>query len=149
MPERWLTVTSEQAQHLAHVCVRDAAKPDATLQPVLLHGAHEEAHVPHRHVRQRVGPVLEHGLVDALHLLQIEATILRDAGVEDVVMAALDHVDGVDLHVTELLDRGEGGSGPLAERRVAVEPLSAKPYGASTSLVERVDWSVTRHCTEF
>jgi len=44
-----------------------------------------------------VRPILENGLVDAVCLMQVLAPIRRDARVEDVVMAALDDIDGVDL----------------------------------------------------
>jgi hypothetical protein len=42
-----------------------------------------------------------------------------------MVMAPLDHVDGVDLDITELLDRGERGRGTAAKRRVCIQPLGA------------------------
>ena len=77
-----------------------------------------------------MGPVFEHALVDALGLAQIGAAIGGNAVPEDVVMAALDHVDGVDLHIAEMLDRGRGRLRPLAERRRRVEPLGAQPDAA-------------------
>ena len=64
-----------------------------------------------------MGPVFEHALVDALRLLQIGAAIGGDAAVEDVMVAALDHIDGVDLHIAEMLDRGRAS--PPAPRRTA------------------------------
>ena len=64
-----------------------------------------------------MGPVFEHALVDALGLAQIGAPVGGDAGPQDVVMGALDDVDGVDLHIAEMLDRGGGRLRPLAERR--------------------------------
>ena len=42
-------------------------------------------------------------------------------------MAALDYVDGVDLHVTQVLHRGAGRFWPVAEGRVFVELLGAQP----------------------
>ncbi len=50
-------------------------------------------------------PVFEHALVDGLRVVEVLAPVRRDAGVEDVMVGALDHVNRVDLHVTEVLDR--------------------------------------------
>ncbi len=72
-------------------------------------------------------PVFEHRLVDRLRLAQVVSLVSRDAGVQDLVMAALDYVDGVDLHVTQVLHRGSGRFGPVAERRVLVKLLGAQP----------------------
>jgi hypothetical protein len=72
-------------------------------------------------------PVLEHGLVHALRLAQVVAPVFRNARLQDVVMATLDHVDRVDLHVAEMLDRRARGRGTVAERRVLVEPLRPQP----------------------
>ena len=79
-------------------------------------------------------PVFEHALVDALGLPQVRAAIIGDAAEENVVMAALDHVDGVDLHIAEMLHRGGGGRRPLAERIRRVEPLGAQPDSAGLGL---------------
>jgi len=43
------------------------------------------------------------------------------------VVAALDHMDGVDLHVAEVLDGGASGLGSITEGRGLVEPLRAQP----------------------
>ncbi len=94
---------------------------------VLLHRRQEEAKIPRRHVGERMGPVFEHALVDALRLPQIGAAISGDAARENVVMAALDHVDGVDLHITEVRDRCRGGLRPLSERRRRIQPLRLQP----------------------
>ena len=72
-------------------------------------------------------PVFEHALVDALRLLEVGAAIGGDAAVEDVMVAALDHIDGVDLHIAEMLDRGRGRRRPLAERRRRIQPLRPQP----------------------
>jgi hypothetical protein len=72
-------------------------------------------------------PVLEHRLVDALSLAQMVALVPRNARVKNVVMTTFDHVDRVDLHVAEMLDRCARGRGSIAERRVFVEPLGAEP----------------------
>jgi hypothetical protein len=58
---------------------------------------------------------------------QIVAAVPRNARVQDLVVAALDHVDGVDLHVTEVLHRRARGLWPVAEGRLFVEPLRAQP----------------------
>ncbi|GEC49979.1 hypothetical protein BJA01nite_76210 [Bradyrhizobium japonicum] len=42
-------------------------------------------------------------------------------------MAALDDVDGVDLHITEMGDRIRHGGCPLPERRALVQPLGMQP----------------------
>jgi hypothetical protein len=47
-------------------------------------------------------PILENSLVDALCLMQMLAPIRRDARVGDVVMAALDDVDGLNLQVAQV-----------------------------------------------
>ncbi len=84
---------------------------------VQLHVRNEIAEVLGRHVGQRMGPVFEHALVDALGLAQIRAPIAGDPGPEDMVVRTLDHIDGVDLDVAELLHRGRRRLRPLAERR--------------------------------
>ena len=104
----------------------------------LLHGGEEEPDIPGRHIGQRVRPVFEHGLVDALGLMQVRALVAGDARVEDVVVAALDHVDGVDLHVAQVLHGGARRLGPVAERRWRIEPLGAQPDAPGAGLGERV-----------
>jgi len=74
-----------------------------------------------------MGPVFEHGFVDALGLPQIGALIFGDPGPENMVVAALDDVDGVDLHIAEMFNGGGGRLRALAERRRRVEPLGAEP----------------------
>ncbi len=53
-----------------------------------------------------------------------------------MMVAALDHVDGVDLHVAEMFDRGGHRLRPLAERRRGVEPLGAQPDPAGLGLAQ-------------
>ena len=79
-------------------------------------------------------PIFEHALVDALRLLEIGAAIGGDTAIEDVVVAALDHVDGVDLHIAEMRHRLGGGLRALAERRRRVQPLRAQPDAAGCRL---------------
>jgi hypothetical protein len=70
-------------------------------------------------------PVLEHRLVDALCPAQMLALIFRNARIENVMMAAFDHVDGVDLHIAEMLDGGARRLRPVTERRARIELLRA------------------------
>ena len=94
---------------------------------VQLHVGNEEAEVLRGDIGQRMRPVFEHASVGALGLPQIGAAIIGNAGIEDVVMAALDHVDGVDLHIAEMGDciRDRDRAGP--ERRRRIEPLGSNP----------------------
>jgi hypothetical protein len=46
---------------------------------------------------------------------------------KDVVVAAFDDVDGIDLHVAEMLDRGECGLWGIPKRGLGVELLGAQP----------------------
>ena len=51
-------------------------------------------------------------------------------------MAALDDIDRVDLHITQMRDRRERGGGPFTERGRAIEPLRRDPQMAGTILLE-------------
>ena len=42
------------------------------------------------------------------------------------MVAPLDDVNGVDLHIAEMFDRGPGGRGAIAERRRRGEPLGVQ-----------------------
>ena len=112
-------VAPQQPHHLARVLGLDGGEPSMAFALVQLHRRDEEAKILRRHVGQRVRPVFEHALVDALGLPQVGAPIGGDAAIENVVMAALDHVDGVDLHIAEMIDRRRDGLRPVAERRRA------------------------------
>ena len=79
-------------------------------------------------------PVFEHRLVDGLRLAQMLALVSGNARIEDVVVAALDHVDRVDLHVAQMLHRRPRRVGPVAERRVFIEPLGAQPDASGPRL---------------
>src|SRR5665213_3024078 len=120
-------VAPDQPHHLAQIGRRHRGEPPMALALMLLHRRDEEADIAGRHIGQRVGPVFEHALVGALGLAQIASPVVGDAGPQHVVMRALDDVDGVDLHIAEMLDRGGGGRGPGAERRRSVEPLGVQP----------------------
>ena len=95
--------------------------------PVLPHCRDEEAKIPRRHVGQRMGPVFENALVDALGLPQVRAPVGGDAAVENVMMAALDDMDGVDLDVAEVIHRCRYGLRPVAKRLSRIEPLGVQP----------------------
>ena len=43
------------------------------------------------------------------------------------MVAALDHVDGVDLHIAEMPDRCRDGLGAGAERLAFIQPLRPQP----------------------
>ena len=107
----------DQPQHLAQIRRLDRGEPFVALALVAPHRRKEEAQIVRRHIGQRVGPIFEHALVDALGLPQIGAAIFRNPVPQNMMVTALDHVDGVDLHIAEMLDRGGGGLRPLAEWR--------------------------------
>ena len=50
-------------------------------------------------------PIFENGFVDALCLMQMLTPICGDARVEDMVMAALNDIDGVNLQVAQMRHR--------------------------------------------
>lgn len=50
---------------------------------------------------------------------------------QDVVVAALDDVDRIDLDVTEVLDGGLHGGSAIPERSRLIEPLGGEPKAAS------------------
>ena len=130
--DRQRPVPADAREHLALVLLGDCREPRAPPRPVAPHGAEVEAQVADGEVGQRVRPVLEHRLVDGLGLVQVLAAILGNAREEDVMVAALDDVDGVDLHVAQVLDRGPRRLSPAAERRRLVEPLRVQPDASGT-----------------
>ena len=131
--DRERPVALDATKHFLEVAARHGREP-STEPRLALHRAREEADVGGRDVGERVGPVFEHGSVDRLRLTQMLAPVIRNAGVENLVMAALDHVDGVDLHVAEMRDRGRRRLRARAERRFLIEPLRAEPDAARLSL---------------
>lgn len=70
-----------------------------------------------------MGPIFEHRFVDRLRLLQIGADVVRNAAVEDVVMASLDDVDRIDLHIAKMFDRALGPPRAFSERSRRIELL--------------------------
>ena len=114
-------VAPQQPHHLAGVLRLDGSEPSVALAPVLPHRRDEEAKILRRHIGQRMRPVFEHAFVDALGLAQVGAGIGRDAAIENVVMAALDDVDGVDLHIAEMVHGGGNRLRPSAKRFAAYQ----------------------------
>src|SRR5512141_614275 len=81
-------------------------------------------------------PVLEDALVDALGLTQVAALVLGDAIPENMVVAALDDIDGVDLDIAEMGNHGGGGLRSRSERLGRVEPLRAQPDAPGLHLAQ-------------
>jgi len=52
-------------------------------------------------------------------------------------MAPLDHVDGVDLQIAQMLYGAKGRVSPVAKRRPLIEALGAKPDAPRLHFVER------------
>ena len=83
-----------------------------------------------------MGPIFEDRLVDALRLDEMPALIGGDAGEENVVVRALDDVDGVDLDIAEMFHGKARRLRPVTERRDAVEPLGAQPDASGFGIGE-------------
>ncbi len=83
-------------------------------------------------------PVFEDGLVDALSLEQMRPLIVRDARIEDLVVAAFDDVDRIDLHVAQVLDSEACRLRPIAERGRGIEPLGVQPDASGLGFADRV-----------
>src|ERR1700704_241546 len=84
-------------------------------------------------------PVFEDGLVDRLGLAEGGGVISGKARVEDLVMAAFNHMDGVDLHIAQVLHRRASRGRPVAKRRGFVEPLGAQPDASGVRFGERAN----------
>jgi hypothetical protein len=69
-------------------------------------------------------------------LVEVLAPISGDAAEQDVVMAALDDVDGVDLNVAEVSDRSRRSAGAVPKRSFHIEPLGVQPDTACLSFGE-------------
>ena len=98
--------------------------------------ADEEAEVLCRHIRESVRPILEYGFVDRLRLSEVSAPVARDARPQDVVVAAFDHIDRVNLHIAQMFHRCWYclRSGP--ERCEFIETLGAKPDASALRLCQ-------------
>ena len=111
------------------IAVVDPGKAGGGIGAEAVHRRHEEAVIGHADIGQGMRPVFEHGFVDRLRLGQVAAAVGRDAGIEDVMMAALDHVDRVNLDVAEMFDRTPRRLRPGAERVGDIQRLGAEPGG--------------------
>ena len=95
-----------------------------------LHFRKIERQVARWHIRQGMRPVFKDRFVDGLRLVQMVFAIPRNARPQDVMVAAFDHLDGVDLHVPKMLYRLPDGIGAVArrcERRGLVQTLRTQP----------------------
>ena len=54
------------------------------------------------------------------------------------MVAAFDHIDGVDLHIAQMLHGRVRCLGPVAERRASIESLGAQPDAFRLGFGERV-----------
>jgi len=135
----------DQAHYLAHVLGFHRRKPSVAFAAMASHGGNEEAQIAGRHIGQCVGPVFEHAFVGALGMAQIGAGIGRNPVPENVMVTALDHVDGIDLHIAEVFDRCGRRLRPLAEWRLGVEPLRAQPDLPGCSLVQGSGFGDVQH----
>src|SRR5262249_60089439 len=70
--------------------------------------------------------------------------VAGNAREQDVMMAALDHIDRVDLHVSQVLHRSACGLGTVTEWRSALKPLRPQPDAPGASLGERVSLAANR-----
>jgi hypothetical protein len=70
-------------------------------------------------------------------MMQVGPAIVRDAAEQNVVVTTLDNVDGVDLHVPQVLDRGLHGALAGAEGFALVETLSVEPDATGISPGDR------------
>ena len=97
-----------------------------------------------------MGPVLEDGSFAALGVVQIRRAVSRNAGPQDVVVGALDDVDGVDLHIAEMLDGRARGLGAGAEGGGRIEALRVQPEaaGAGNADFERGDVAGHGHSSD-
>src|SRR5204863_471433 len=66
------------------------------------------------------------------------ALVSGDARIQDVVVAALDHVDGVDLNVAQVLHGKARRLGPVPEWHGSIEPLGVQPDASGPRLGEGV-----------
>src|SRR5690606_30090520 len=83
-------------------------------------------------------PVFEDGFFHALEMRQIGAAIIGNARKEDVMVATLDDVDRIDLHIAQMGNGGAGRRGPGAEWGLLIEPLRPEPDPPGRSDVEGI-----------
>jgi len=101
----------------ASPCAYRQARPKRTIYgvaPVLLHDRQEERN-PSPVRKTAHASSMSNTLLSTLCAARNRLGDNSDAAIENVVMAALDHVDGVDLHIAEMRYRVRRGCRPLAE----------------------------------
>ena len=76
---------------------------------------------------------------------QSHTRVGRDARKEYVVMAAFDHIDRIDLHIPEVLDRKLRRFGVITERGTSIQPLSMEPDVPRTTLRNLIHGFKTLH----
>ena len=86
---------------------------------------------------ERMRPILEHRLLNALDMMQIGPAIVGDAAKQNVVVTTLDNVDRVDLYVSQVLNRGLHGPLASAEGFALVETLGVEPDATGISPGDR------------
>jgi hypothetical protein len=65
----------------------------------------------------------------ALRLLKMEALVIGNAAVQDMMMAALDNADRIHLYISQMLYGLRRRLGPLAKRSRHIQTLSLNPQG--------------------
>src|SRR5262249_55532289 len=76
--------------------------------------------------------------------MQMGALVGGNAREQDVMMAALDDIDRVDLHVTQVLHRSACGLRTVAEWHGGLKPLRPQPDASGASLGERIGLASNR-----
>src|SRR5262249_36733207 len=76
--------------------------------------------------------------------MQMGALVGGNAREQDVMMAALDDIDRVDLHVTQVLHRSAWCRRTVAEWRGGLKPLRPQPDASGASLGERIGLASNR-----
>src|SRR4051812_28062371 len=135
--DRQRAVPPDALEHPPDIRGLHCPEPWMVPAPIADHVAHVEAQIARRHVGERMRPVFEHRLVDRLRLAQIVALVGGNARVENLMVAALDDVDRVDLHVAEVLHRRARRLRSGAEGGRLVKTLGPQPEPPRARLAER------------
>lgn len=139
VPDRQRPLVADPLQDGADLSRRHRSEPILGATAMALHLRSEETNVRRRHIGERVCPILENALVDGLRGAEVLASIVWNSCPQDVMMAALDNVDRVDLHVAELSDRSRSRHNTHAEGRQTVKALGAEPSATGGRQGERHD----------
>ena len=81
------------------------AEPCSVADAVSLHPRDVEAVIGHWEKGDGVGPVLKDTTIDCSQIVQERRLIVRTPCPKCVMMCALDHGDGIDLKISQMLDR--------------------------------------------